>query len=273
MHFRGSDQRGMNSKGVVPMLRQARPDIKLKGNAEDEMWYLANLLFDYQNYQVEARAIAVTLDMGYIQILREKVEKIATSPRYQSFFTNYGYGKVLPLPEVQEVEKSSYKNCILGLWLFVLMAKNLEPAPVCLGYDWRILSENLERLGWPEGDVNLLIHGYPTAGLLGKKIAKKEVIEHKDPYWFWIRPLQSYNQGGWLSIAECDRFKKKLQKTLVDVLENRKYLNSAFLSTKDEVWINSLHRGIQNLITLFQLAIDKRCGIYSAIYWDWEDDE
>lgn len=235
------------------------------------MWYLANLFFEYDDFQIEANSLAMSIEKGEIQPLLNEVAKIAAVPKHQEHLIKYGYGDVLPLPNIRDVEISTHQNLILGKWFFILMAEYLESVPNSVGYDCRILSEGLSHLGWSEEDANLLIHGESIAVLFGEKSASKPSVDQKDPYWFWVRPLYSYNQGGWLSVANCKRFQRKLHETYAENIENRKYLRSEFFTGKDEAWIVSFTRGIRTFDVIFESAIEKGCGIYSAIYWDWED--
>ncbi len=237
------------------------------------MWYLANLYFDYEEYRAELKALSDALDKGDPQPLRKEVKRVVTSGEFDHIFSRYGYGKILPMPSIRRIETSPYRNSILGSWLFIITAKYLEPTQECLGYDWRIVAESLEGLSWSKQEINLLINGSPMAKLLGKDSVNHTVVEHGDPYWEWIRPSYSYNQGGWISMEECEKFFKLLQKTLEKDLGDGRHFNSGFLANKNETWVYSLTHGIKSLLSILNLAIDKGCGIYSAIYWDWADSD
>lgn len=237
------------------------------------MWYQANLFFAYEQYRAELKSLVEAVDHGDLNRLRAEAENVAVSSQFKPFVKKFGFGEILPLPDVREVEDSPYRNSMLGEWLFITMEKYLEPSPVCLGYDWRVVTESLESLGWAKNEIDLLINGYPIAKMLGKGYLDKSVVGHDDPYWFWIRPLHSYNQGGWIPTEDCGRLSARLKEMLQKDLEGRLDSESDFLATKNETWTFSLSRGIKNLISVFDLAIEKGCGIYSAIFWDWNDRE
>lgn len=237
------------------------------------MWFHASLKFDYPLFQREAKELVGDIDKGNLNLLRSKAKEVINDDKYKTFFSKYGYGITgNDLPSVSEVQDSPLSNAIIGLWIAIVMAKYLEPAEVNIGYNWRHLQDYLPRFGWSRPDFMDFINGFPIGLLFGKKNLPKERIEHEDPYWFWIRPRFSYNQGGWLSVDQCNYFGSLLRRTYKDVIKADFSQYPDIPSDQTNSVKAAVLQGISDSITLLESCSLASVGCYSAIYWEWDDE-
>lgn len=228
------------------------------------MWYLANLMFDYEEFMKESKTIVVALERGDYSVLWARAQEVIVSGRYTGFFRKYGYG-VLPevLPQVEELKHNPYMNSELGLWFLICMTSDFEEPNEHIGFDYLGMVEIMKRLGWSERQLELLINGRPVAKLFQQEFDLRAVVTHSDPYWAWIRPRYSFNHGGWLSIEDCKNMLLEVSQTF------ERESGASFLQQHD--LYQNYWRGIRKLKNLFEQAISKCCGIYNIIYWEWED--
>jgi len=236
------------------------------------MWFLAELQFNEIGFQTQGMSLIEGIDSGEILTIRLKVEELIHQEKIISLLYRYGFGQVpFQLPSVEDVNYSPYRNSIIGNWLSIIMAQYLEPSQFNIGFNWRMISEILIRMGWSADDINLLINGLPIGVLFGKPTSVKNVIEHTDPYWYWIRPKYSYNQGGYIPRQECEKIKTLLATTQSRIMEQKNLLHY-FPMAQEENWLRSLKKGFDDAIHLIDDAITNNRSIYSAIYWEWDDD-
>lgn len=240
------------------------------------MFYHAALWFDYHGFSHEALLLNRAVEKGDFLLLARRASEIVNSVGSESFFlTRYGLGPLTPDPlSVGDVASSLYRNSELGRWFFLVMSSWLQPSPVSIGYAWVCLSEALRQIGWPNDRVELLFHGLPTGLLVSSQASPERVspVTHNDPYWRWVRPLYSFDQGGWLSTEAC-------QDLYDDLLRSEGFLlamdpPSAVGSDQQQViyWRESLHSGYRNSLQMLQLALEQKIGLYLITLWDWNEE-
>jgi len=240
------------------------------------MFYHAALWFDYHEFSREASLLNRAVEKDDFLPLAQRASAIANSVESGSFFlTKYGVGPLTPDPlSVEGVASSPYRNSELGRWFFLVMSSWLQPSPVSIGYAWVCLSEALRQVGWPDERLELLFHGLPTGLLVSPQASSEQVssVTHNDPYWRWVRPLYSFDQGGWLSIEAC-------QDLYDDLLRSEALLSamdppSVVGPVQQQVayWRESLRSGYQNSVQMFQLALEHKLGLYLITLWDWDEE-
>lgn len=240
------------------------------------MFYQASLFFDYLGFQYEASKLCQAIENGNLRPLQERVYEIAiTTPPDKFVLRNYGYGGDLKTPESIDIVLSSpYRNAEIGQWLLVVMSTYLQPCPVSIGYNWKNLAQALETLHFPDEDIDKLSTGLPTSLLINTQASPQhlKVVAHTDPYWQWVRPLYTYQQGGWLPISECQRLLLALQELKLSMLE----IETGFpnLPESAEVyWKNSVLQGYQDACTMLKASLAKDKGLYMVTLWQWHDED
>lgn len=222
------------------------------------MFYHESLLFDYKGFLEEAKPLVAEVEQGNLSSTYVRAEQIAASIEPESFVLA-NYGQWFRLPESESSKNFlRFQSSNIGYWFLLIMSKYLQPNPNSIGLHWSYLKNNLPKSGWSENDVVLLFEGLPIGSLLlGKDIERRKAITHEDPFWYWIRPHYTYNQGGWLSLTECKRLYEQLQNTKLSK------------NPPDENLSGSYKRALAMLST----AIDNNLGLYMVELWDWDDED
>jgi len=101
----------------------------------------------------------------------------------------------------------------------------------------------------------------------------KKVINHNDAYWYWIRPRYSYNQGGFLPKENCESVLSLLRKAQYRINESDLTFSTNLPKDQEKNWRSSLTKGLEDAIAWIETALNQNLGIYSAIYWEWDEVE
>lgn len=222
------------------------------------MFYLANYLFSHQDFSLETRGITEQIKQGNLTPLFDHAEKAYNNLSCRALFSQLGFG-IIPVNFSNYINHShTHQNPLIGQCLSWLLLQYLTPLDFHLGYNWNQVSSYLSQIGWPKSKLNLLIHGLPLGNLLGIKIKPKTLITDSDPYWYWIRPLYSYNQGGYIPYEKCSELLTQLKiESIVEMEE------------KNNNQVNSIKTGVKNIVSCLEKAVGSSIGLFSAIYWDW----
>ncbi len=227
------------------------------------MFYHIALLFDYEKFSKEAKPLGLSIEKGNIKDLDERIFQITSNTNDEDFILkDLGFGEpiknVKSLVSLNEIQFLNYE---IGKRFLVLMSQYLFPCALNIGYSWRKLVSVLERINWSSSEINTLIYGDPIGKLVSDKAEDAHQIDkisHQDPYWRWIRPMYSYNQGGWVSYQDCVSLYDKLNKVINDEL-------SQFQNPDEKKSEATL---IQDTKTILSYAINEQKGLYVIVLWE-----
>lgn len=227
------------------------------------MFYHTALLFDYENFSKEAKPLGLSIEKGNIKDFDERIFQITSTTNEEDFILkDLGFGEpiknVKPLVNLNEIQ---FLNSEIGKRFLVLMSQYLFPCSLKIGYSWRKLVSVLERMNWSSSEITTLIYGDPIGKLVSDKARDAlpiDKISHQDPFWRWIRPMYSYNQGGWVSYRDCVSLYDKLNKVKNEQLSQSQNPDEE----ESEVTL------IQNTKTILSYAIKEQKGLYVIVLWE-----
>jgi len=238
------------------------------------MWYHISFYFDYIGWRQKASQLMWQIDHEDFSTLLHQVERILDQEEKRTLLREFGcrFGSH-PLSEGDLSKTNPHRNSIIGQLLFASIFNYYIPAKYQLGSNWSIVKAVLLANGWIDEEVEELINGTPISLLVGRAPLQHQVVSHTDPYWYWIRSLYSSNQGGWLSTEKVSFYNSKIanirrKNSLVD------YQNISGLSN-DQILFRkiSFEKGIENLWELFGGAASRGIGLYSTIFYEWDDED
>lgn len=229
------------------------------------MYYHFGLIFDYAAFSREVKPISFSIENGELSFFNARISKIVFEIENTDLLTSLGFGEppkgINPITSFKETE---YFNSEVGKRLFLFLSTFLHPSPVAIGLNWRKLISILETAGWKNVDIETLIYGRPVGTLVteqAKYAVQLDVVTHNDPYWRWIRPQYSYNQGGWVSYHECKMLYEKLNNVLKELPTSHSCVNGQKEVMKIVFDAKEMVRG----------AIDEHKGLYVIVLWEGDE--
>jgi hypothetical protein len=127
----------------------------------------------------------------------------------------------------------------------------------------------LNKVGWSDSDIELLIKGTPIEALLKPdvRIVRGEPRKLTSPYWRWVVPTQAY-ASGWLSTEAVQRLRPKLQETEKQ-LEQFDFSDYPGIDTTNPTVIHeyarSMQRAFADALAMLVAAEDAGIGIFTVI--------
>lgn len=227
------------------------------------MFFHANYLFSYQDFAIVAACLNNQINQGNLAPLYEQTSKAYQNANNRQLFSQLGFGKVpSSISEFNEDNMKKHQNIMIGQYMSWVLVQYLSPVDNHLGYQWNDVSGYLQQIGWPKTNIDLLLTGLPIGNLLGIKVKPKKLIDEADPYWYWIRPRYSYNQGGFIPLEKCRYLLTKLRK-----------ISSRDFDKKIDDHQKPVSIGLNNIMAFLEKADKFNIGVYSAIYWEWENEK